>query len=95
MNSSEQKDYQQVTPTEQEVDETLAEIKQILRRSEPGSLQHEGLTEVSSILQGKETEYEQIGQHLASDTSRAMAVLAVDYLNGACKKETLLDFLNR
>ena len=92
MNSSEQKDYEQVTPTENEVVGTVDKIKTILQKSEISIEASEGFAEALRILVGKFNSYDEISDSLKSDKSRAIAVLSVDYLNGECSEDTLLNF---
>ena len=92
MNSSEQKDYEQVTPTENEIEKVIGKIKLLLDKQVTRTEVSEGFLEAIRLLSGKFNRYDQISASLKDDKSRAIAVLSVDYLNGECTEKILLNF---
>ena len=95
MNSSEQKSYEQRTPTKSEVQETVVILKGILSLTgidlpENVSIK-EGYQEAFRIISLNTASYGDISSDLATDKAKAIAVMAVDYLNGECKREVLTE----
>ncbi|GGB83713.1 hypothetical protein [Dyadobacter sediminis] len=93
MNSAEQKDFEYVTPTDEEINDTVAAISEILSstdtfQSENKDL-HEGYEEAIRLLTSRKNSYDEINPALASTKGKAVAVLAVKYLNGECSKAVL------
>jgi len=95
MNSSEQKDFEHITPTEQEIDDTVAAIREILSSDKTFHSEHpdlvEGYEEAVRLLIARKANYDDIKPALLNTKSKAVAVLAVKYLNGECSKEVLTD----
>ena len=93
MNSSEQKNYEQRTPTPTEVEETIVVLKGILSLAEINLSENadikEGYEEALRLISGSSTSYDIISPDLVSDKAKAIAVMAVDYLNGECRREVL------
>jgi hypothetical protein len=99
MNSSEQKEYEYITPTRDEIQETIDLISkkmesQKIKFSENETIR-EGYEEALRLLTENSNSYDHITSSLQSDISRAIAVLAVDYLNGECSRKMLLEFDGR
>jgi prefoldin subunit 5 len=99
MNSSEQKEYEYIAPTHDEIQETI-----VLVSSKMESLKMtvsetenviEGYAEAVRLLTENSNSYDHIISSLQSDISRAIAVLAIDYLNGECSRKMLLEFGSR
>lgn len=93
MNSAEQKDFEYVTPTEEEIDDTAAAIREILSsdkiiHSEQQDLL-EGYEEALRLLTARNRNYDDIKPALSNTKAKAVAVLAVKYLNGESSKEIL------
>jgi ribosome maturation factor RimP len=99
MNSSEQKEYEYITPTSQEVEETITLINKKLESLKTNLSENknvnEGYTEALRLLTENNNSYDDITSSLTTDVSRAIAVLAVDYINGECSREVFLDFGNK
>ena len=97
MNSSEQKDFEYITPTEEEINDTIAAISELLSsaetfHSENKDLQ-EGYEEAKRLLIARKNKYDEIIPVLTSTKGKAVAVLAVKYLNGECSREVLMGLL--
>lgn len=94
MNSSEQKDYENIRPSEGEIEATIQLINDILELPQIDLLKNtsvkEGYDEAVDILVEDKRSYGQISNALKSVQARAIAVLAVDYLNGECTREILV-----
>jgi hypothetical protein len=99
MNSSEQKEYEYITPTQHDIEETIALINNKLEFLKTDFSEnknaHVGYAEALRILTESVNSYDHITPSLKTDISRAIAVLAVDYLNGECSREMLLGFGGR
>ncbi|CAG5072860.1 hypothetical protein DYBT9623_04400 [Dyadobacter sp. CECT 9623] len=80
-------------PTEDEIEETLQKVQDRLERKEmsmpANAAVKEGYEESVDILADDRRTYQGIDR-LHSVQGRAIAVLAVDYLNGECTAEVLL-----
>jgi septation ring formation regulator EzrA len=99
MNSSEQKDFEYITPTEEEINDTVAAINELLSsaetfHSENKDLQ-EGYEEAKRLLISRKNKYDEIIPVLTSTKGKAVAVLAVKYLNGECSREVLMGLLRK
>ncbi|TDE11616.1 hypothetical protein [Dyadobacter psychrotolerans] len=94
MNSSEQKDYEHATPTEDQVEETISMISRKLQHPSLDSEQNLGIKngykEALKILVGNVRSYEEISMLLEAGQPLSIAVMAVDYLNGECSQKALL-----
>ena len=96
MNSSEQKEYEYITPTQNEIQETIDLINKKMESLKIKSLGNEnvmaGYAEALRLLNENSSSYDHISASLQSDSSRAIAVLAVDYLNGECSRKVIMEF---
>lgn len=94
MNSSEQKGFENIRPSDDEIEVTIQLINDILDSSQIDLLKNksvkEGYDEAVDILVEDKRSYGQISTTLKSVQGRAIAVLAVDYLNGECTREILV-----
>ena len=99
MNSSEQKEYEYITPTQNEIQETIdlinKKMESLKMKSTGNENVMEGYAEALRLLNENSSSYDHISASLQSDSSRAIAVLAVDYLNGECSRKMLLEFGSR
>lgn len=82
-------------PTEADIQQTIRLIKKRLEHPDMAKAwnrpQREGYTEVVNILvEGRET-YAGISDGLGTVQGRAIAVLGVDYLNGECTQNVLVN----
>lgn len=97
MNSSEQREFESVTPARTEILETVSIIEQKLQLPvfslAANEKVKEGYTEAILVLTENRNSYSQISTLLTSDVSRAIAVLAVNYINGECSRETFLSLI--
>ncbi|REA62071.1 hypothetical protein DSL64_10470 [Dyadobacter luteus] len=94
MNSSEQKDYEHSTPSEEQIEETIQMVARILQhpatsRDENAGIKN-GYREAIKILTGNIRSYEEIDLMLEAGQPLSIAVMAVDYLNGECSQKALL-----
>jgi len=93
MNSSEQKDFEYITPTEEEINDTVDAIREILSPSKTFHSDNkdllEGYEEALRLLTARKKNYDDIKPVLTSTKGKAVAVLAVKYLNGECSREVL------
>lgn len=94
MNSSEQKDFDHQTPTLDEIEETIAIIDRKLSLPQINVTKNdavrEGYLEAFEILTNRKNSYDQISRELKTIQGKAIAVLAVDYLNGKCERKVLV-----
>ncbi|MBE9464735.1 hypothetical protein ACFP1I_18080 [Dyadobacter subterraneus] len=94
MNSSEQKEFESVTPAQAEVLETVSIIRHNLELQslnlEENSAAKEGYEEAIILLTENKNSYDQISSSIKNHVSQAIAVLAINYLNGECSRETFL-----
>jgi hypothetical protein len=99
MNSPEQREFEYITPTGEDVKETIALLHIKLESREMQFPAHDALRQgyqaAIALLEKNKNSYEDIPPSLETDTSRAIAVLTVDYLNGECSRETLMEFGGR
>ncbi len=81
-------------PTESEIEQTIADIEKWLKhpnmKKPVNRAIAEGYMEAGRILIEDVTSYKQISDSLTTVQGRAIAVLAVDYLNGECTKKVLM-----
>ena len=96
MNSAEQKDFEHVTPSNEEIRETISFISKKLDVPEMGLLENEpfkeGYSAAIKVLTNDIRTYEMLSQNLTTLGGKAIAILAVNYLNGECSQKTLLAF---
>ena len=93
MNSAEQMDYKHVAPSDEEIQHTISFIRKKL--DEPGIDSAEiksGYEAAVNILENQTRDPDQLPSHLVADKSKAIAILAINYLNGECSREVLLGF---
>jgi hypothetical protein len=94
MNSSEQKDYEHTTPSEEQIEETIQMISRKLQHPTTNSEENLGIKngyrEAIKILTGNVKSYEKIDLMLEAGQSLSIAKMAVDYLNGECSQKALL-----
>jgi len=94
MNSSEQKDFEHPTPTPDEIEETIDLIYNKLALPQINVAKNdairEGYYEAIEILTDRKSSYDQISKELKTVQGKAIAVLAVDYLNGECERKALV-----
>lgn len=83
-----------VCPNEDQIEETISKIYDRLENPAVNkainSAVKEGYEEAIDILVDDKNDYKLINSSLKTVQGRAIAVLAVDYLNGECTKEVLL-----
>lgn len=83
-----------VCPTEDEIEETVSKIYDRLENPAVNKAINagvkEGYEEAIDILVDDKKDYKLISSSLKTVQGRAIAVLAVDYLNGECTQEVLL-----
>ena len=81
-------------PTEDQIEETITLIYDKLDKPEMKLLKNaafkEGYEEAIDILVDDKRNYTDISPTLRTVQGRAIAVLAVDYLNGECTREILI-----
>lgn len=79
--------------TEEEIQAAIAAISERLQEPQINQYRNapvkEGYNEALRILTERVESYGEIPQHCHSVQSRAIAVLAVDFLHGECKHEVL------
>lgn len=95
MNSSEQKAFESVAPSEDEIEETLQIINDILEKPEIERLANaavkEGYDLAAEILAKDIRDYAKADfARVKSVQGRAIAALAIDYLLGDCKQDVLV-----
>lgn len=82
-------------PTEDEIEDTLQKINDILDRpaikNPVNTSIRQGYTEAAGILADDRRTYAGIAANVPSTQGRAIAVIAVDYLNGGITAEQLLN----
>ncbi|MDQ1086671.1 MULTISPECIES: hypothetical protein [unclassified Siphonobacter] len=82
-------------PTKYQINKTIAEVVNKLERLGENPVDNfpekEGLQEVQAILKEGRTRYSSISK-LKTRQARAMALLAVDYVNGGCSAHSLMSF---
>lgn len=97
MNSSEQREFEFVTPAQAEIIETISIILKKLEMPVMRTIQNEvvqeGYKEAILLLKENRNSYDSISNSTKSHVSRAIAVLAINYLNGECSRETLLSLV--
>jgi len=97
MNSSEQREFEFVTPAQAEIIETISIILKKLEMPVMRTIQNEvvqeGYKEAILLLKENRNSYDSISNSMKSHVSRAIAVLAINYLNGECSRETLLSLV--
>ena len=93
MNSAEQKDYEHATPSDEEVQEIISVVRFKLDKLKPDNQEiKSGYEAAVDILKKQIKNPEHIPPHLTANKSKAIAILAVNYLNGECSREVLLGF---
>lgn len=99
MNSAEQKDFEYITPTEEEINDTVAAVSEILSSPEIVHSENkdllEGYEEAKRLLISRNNRYEEINPALASTKGKAVAVLAINYLNGECSRAVLTGLFHK
>ncbi|QRR01263.1 hypothetical protein [Dyadobacter sandarakinus] len=93
MNSSEQKDFENVSPTIDDIEATAAQLQKDYAEKSATRQEdafEEGYHEALRILVHRVQQYTDISPALKSDAGKAVAVMAVNYLNGECSREALL-----
>lgn len=95
MNSSEQREFESVTPAHAEILETVNIIHNKLELLPGNEAVKEGYVEAIQLLTENKTSYDQISTSLKNHVSRAIAVLAINYVNGECSRETLLSLITK
>ena len=94
MNSSEQREFESVTPAHADILETVNIINQKLQlpaiNLDVNKAVKEGYAEAILLLTENKNSYDQISAAMKSDVARAIAVLAINYINGECSRETFL-----
>ncbi|WP_138477116.1 hypothetical protein [Dyadobacter bucti] len=94
MNSSEQKDFEHHSPTKDEIEHTINLIYGKLALPQihvsSNAAIKEGYEEAIEILTDGKRSYNQISKNLKTDQGKAIAVHAVDYLNGECTRKVLV-----
>lgn len=82
-------------PTHYQITQTISDLANKLERLGENPIenipQKEAIQEAQSILKEGRTQYKTIGK-LKTRQARAMAVLAVDYVNGGCSAHSLISF---
>ncbi len=82
-------------PTHYQIKQTISDLADKLERLGKDPIanlpEKEALKEAQSILKEGRTHYTSIGK-LKTRQARAMAVLAVDYVNGGCSAHSLVSF---
>jgi uncharacterized protein YgiM (DUF1202 family) len=95
MNSSEQKNFEQDTPTSDEIKYAVEALSNKAAQLDISLTEDaaliEGYQEAIDILQNDKRTYDQISVHLKTDQAKVIAVKAVDYLNGTCSQKLLLN----
>jgi hypothetical protein len=98
MNSSEQKDFEHITPTEDEVNETIRQIEARLADVESGGSANEPLSQgyrlALQILTERSEDYTGIPLEASSEKAKAITVLAINYLKGESSRQVLLDIFS-
>lgn len=83
-----------ILPTEEQIEETISKIYDRLENPAVNKALNaavkEGYEEAIDILVDDKRTYFQINSGMKTQQGRAIAVLAVDYLNGECSQEVLL-----
>lgn len=94
MNSAEQKDYERVGPSEDEIEETILMVSRKLQHPTTNREENNGMKsgyrEAIKILVGNVRTYGEIDLMLEAGLALSIAVMAVDYLNGECSQKALL-----
>lgn len=93
MNSSEQREFESVRPANAEIMETVNIIQEKLELLSGNEVVKEGYVEAIQLLTENKTSYDQISTSIKNHVSRAIAVLAINYINGECSRETLLSLM--
>lgn len=82
-----------ITRTEEEIQAALATISERMEKPQINQRRNapvkEGYTEAINILRNRIESYDDIPSHCHSVQSRAIAVLAVDFLHGECEHHIL------
>ncbi|MCE7059679.1 hypothetical protein [Dyadobacter sp. CY343] len=98
MNSSEQRDFEHITPTEEEVNETIRQIQARLADVGSGSSADEPLSQgyrlALQILTERSEDYTDIPLEASSEKAKAITVLAINYLKGESSRQVLLDIFS-
>ena len=92
MNSSEQKDFEHATPTDDEVNDVVSRLRQRLSESGSGSELAEAYEKAIRILSEQDNSYDQLLDSSSSATTRTMVALALRYLNGETGADVLLNY---
>ena len=83
-----------ILPSEDEIEETLQLINDILERPEidkpANAAVKEGYDAAAEILAEDWRSYDLVPKRLKTVQGRAIAVLAVDFLNGECTQKVLI-----
>lgn len=93
MNSSEQREFESVTPAHAEIMETVNIIQDKLELLSGNEAVKEGYMVAIQLLTENKTSYDQISTSITNHVSRAIAVLGINYINGECSRETLLSLM--
>ncbi|OZI05866.1 hypothetical protein BWI93_23525 [Siphonobacter sp. BAB-5385] len=83
--------YGPMKPSTQQIKNTISLLRKKLRDIRSMEQDSEGFQEALSILSDRRTTYRSISG-LRTRQGRAIALLAIDYMNGACESRTLLRF---
>ncbi|PMD90512.1 MULTISPECIES: hypothetical protein [Siphonobacter] len=78
-------------PNNQQIKKTISLLREKLKDIRTAEQDSEGFQEALSILIDGRTTYRSIPL-LQTRQGRAIALLAIDYMNGACESRTLLRF---
>ncbi|WP_031527657.1 hypothetical protein [Dyadobacter crusticola] len=92
MNSSEQKDFEHATPTEDEINGTIDRLQEKLKDAGTEGELAEAYTQAIEILSKRITNYEELVLQSKSEASKTLGVLAVRYLNGETGTDVLLNY---
>ncbi|KQS34211.1 hypothetical protein [Dyadobacter sp. Leaf189] len=92
MNSSEQKDFEHATPTDDEVNDMIRRLQEKLADAGTGNELAEAYEKAIRILKGRETEYNDLMDDASPAASRTIAALALRYLNGETGADVLLNY---
>ncbi|KAA0988932.1 hypothetical protein [Dyadobacter aurulentus] len=96
MNSSEQKDFEHITPTDEEVNDTIRQIRARIASPDRHDIRKEQIAQgyelALEILSEKSSNYADIPMKAGSEPAKAIAVLAINYLKGECSRQVLLAY---